>query len=124
VVYRPGGGTGPTGDQPLEPLSQIVSTLNDRFGTDFTLTDKLFFDQIAADFLDDPDIVDQARSNTFENFRLVFDPKFLKTVISRNDDNDAIFRRILDDPEFRRFVRDMYGDEIYREARKRGASAE
>lgn len=113
-----GDGTGRRQDEPLEPLSRIVTTLNDRFGTEFTLTDKLYFDQIAADFLADPDIVDQARSNTFENFKLVFDPKFLKTVISRNDENDAIFRRILDDADFQQFVKDMYGDEIYREARK------
>ena len=33
------------------PLSQIINVLNDRFGTDFTEADRLFFDQMEADLL-------------------------------------------------------------------------
>jgi hypothetical protein len=33
------------------------------------------------------------------------------------DENDALFRRILDDPEFQDAVKDFYGSKIYRQAR-------
>jgi hypothetical protein len=43
----------------------------------------------------DPDLAAQARNNTLENFRLVFDPKFLNTIVTRMDANDAIVARVL-----------------------------
>ena len=48
----------------------------------------------------------------------MFDRNFLKTVIGRMDENDALFRRILDDPEFQEVIKDFYGAKVYREARK------
>jgi type I restriction enzyme R subunit len=102
----------------MEPLSQIVDTLNERFGLELTETDQLLFDQYEQDWLADPEVTDQARNNTIENFKLVFDRNFLKTVISRMDENDALFTRILDDPEFQEAIKDFYGRKVYQEARK------
>lgn len=104
----------------LEPLSQIVDTLNERFGLELTETDQLLFDQYEQDWLADPKIADQACNNTIDNFKLVFDRDFLKTVIGRMDENDALFRRILDDSEFQEAIKDFYGTKIYRQARQAG----
>jgi hypothetical protein len=49
----------------------------------------------------------------------VFDRNFLKTVISRMDENDALFKRIIDDAEFQEAVKDFYGRKVYQEARRR-----
>jgi type I restriction enzyme, R subunit len=68
--------------------------------------------------LSDQEVTDQARNNTLDNFKLVFDRNFLKTVISRMDENDAIFRRILDDPEFQQEIKEFYVREVYRKARE------
>ncbi len=102
----------------IEPLSRIVDTLNERFGLQLSDSDQLLFDQYEQDWLADQEVTDQARGNTIENFRLVFDRNFLKTVIGRMDENDTLFRRILDDPEFQDVVKDFYGAKVYREARK------
>jgi type I restriction enzyme R subunit len=67
-------------------------------------------------------VTERARNNTIENFKLVFDRNFLKTVISRMDENDAQFKRILDDTEFQEAIKDYYGRKIYQQAR--GDSAE
>ena len=63
------------------------------------------------------EVVAQARSNTLENFRLVFDNRFLDTVVARMDENEAIFKRILDDEEFRHVLMDLYASRVYRRAR-------
>jgi type I restriction enzyme R subunit len=102
----------------MEPLSQIIDTLNERFGLELTETDQLLFDQYERDWLSDPEVTDQARNNTIDNFKLVFDRNFLKTVISRMDDNEALFKRILDDTEFQEAIKDYYGRKIYHEARE------
>ena len=62
-------------------------------------------------------MTDQARNNTIENFRLVFDRNFLKTVISRMDENDALFQRILDDNEFQEAIKDFFARKVYQQAR-------
>lgn len=60
----------------------------------------------------------QARNNTLDNFRLVFDPKFIDTVITRMDANDAIFKRILDDEDFRDVLADFYLKKMYTRLRQ------
>ena len=59
--------------------------------------DQLFFDQLEATWLGDEHLIDQARANPLENFRLVFNDAFMKTIVGRMDDNTDIFKRILDD---------------------------
>jgi type I restriction enzyme R subunit len=60
----------------------------------------------------------QARSNTLDNFRLVFDRKFMNTIVSRMDANADIFKRILDDDEFRELLGDYYVRKIYEQLRE------
>ena len=67
--------------------------------------------------LADEDVVAQALNNRFDNFRLVFDRRFLDTVMARMDGNEAIFKRILDDEEFRGALMDLYADRLYRRLR-------
>lgn len=115
TVFADGGGSQHLPD--VEPLSHIVDTLNERFGLDLADADQLLFDQYERDWLSDQEVANQARNNTLDNFKLVFDRNFLKTVISRMDENDALFRRILDDPEFQQAVKEFYVREVYRKAR-------
>jgi type I restriction enzyme R subunit len=110
-------GTGRKNDPQLEHLSAIVDELNERFGLKLDDRDQLLFDQFERGWIDDGDVIAQARSNTIENFRLAFDRRFMDTVIDRMDENDAIFKRILDDPEFQQVLKDFYAKRVYRKAR-------
>ena len=80
--------------------------------------DKLLFDQFEETWVADDELSDQAQSNTIENFRLVFDRKFLQTIVTRMDANEAIFKRILDDDDFSEFVRDVYLKKVYEQLRE------
>lgn len=102
----------------IEALSQIVQELNERFGLNLDERDQLLFDQFEATWVADPNVATQARNNTLDNFRLVFDRMFLSTVVGRMDENDAIFKRILDDPEFQAALMDLYATRVYRRARE------
>ena len=59
--------------------------------------DQLFFDQLEETWMADEHLVAQARANPIENFRLVFSRQFLKSIVGRMDDNEEIFKRVLDD---------------------------
>jgi len=86
-------GTGQEDQQIL--LSELIDILNERFGTNFTQADQLFFDQLEATWLGDEQLVAQARANPIENFRLVFSDAFIKSIVGRMDDNADIFGKIL-----------------------------
>jgi type I restriction enzyme R subunit len=102
----------------LEPLSQIIDELNERFGVNLDQRDQLLFDQFEETWLADPEMAAQAKNNTIENVRLVFDRMFTGTVVGRMDDNDAIFKRVLDDEEFRQVLMDYYAAKVYSRARR------
>ncbi len=112
-----GEGRGKQNEPELEHLSQIVDELNERFGLNLNERDQLLFDQFEETWVSDPEVAAQAQNNTIENFRLVFDRMFMGTVVGRMDDNEAIFKRILDDEEFREVLMDLYAARVYRRAR-------
>ena len=97
----------------MEHLSSIVEVLNDRFGTDLTDVDKLLLDQFEESWVADGELADQAQNNTLDNFRLVFDKKFLQTIITRVDANEEIFKKILDDEDFRATLGEFYLRKVY-----------
>lgn len=80
--------------------------------------DQLFFGQIYGDWMADEENTARARANTFENFKLAFDPRFMNTVIGRVDMNEALFKWTLDDDDFREAVKDWFAREVYRQARR------
>jgi type I restriction enzyme R subunit len=121
TVY--GEGAGPENAPEEERLSEIVDELNEKFGLTLTERDQLLFDQFESTWLADSEVVAQARANTLENFRLVFDQRFLPTIMARVDENEAIFRRILDDEEFKKALLDLYATRIYRQLHDSGPDA-
>ena len=112
-----GEGRGKQSEPEVELLSQIVDELNERFGLNLNEQDQLLFDQFEDTWVANPEVAAQARNNTIENFRLVFDRMFMGTVVERMDDNEAIFKRILDDEDFREVLMDLYAARVYRRAR-------
>jgi type I restriction enzyme R subunit len=106
-------GRGKRHEAPLEHLSKIIEILNERFGLNLSETDQLLFDQFEEGWAADGELAAQARNNTLDNFRLVFDPKFMSTVVTRMDSNEAIFKQILDDADFRDVLAEFYVQKIY-----------
>src|SRR5690625_7105695 len=93
-------------------MSQIIEVLDDRLGTDFTTSDQLFFDQIEEDMVTDEVLLQQAQSNTRENFKFGFDDKFMDAVISRMDQNQAMATQMIDDDKMIIIVKAMMMDRV------------
>ncbi len=95
-------------------LSEIINILNDRFGTEFEEADKLFFDQIEAELMEDETLQTQARVNKMDTFKFAFNDKFIDKLIGRMDQNHEIFERILEDKMFGDLVKEMMMKKIYK----------
>lgn len=96
-------GTGRT-EEDEAPLSEIIANLNDRFGTAFDDSDRLFFEQIQEDGVNNENISQTAEANPFEKFELAMRQELPKLMIERMADNDEIVKRCLNDPDFREIV--------------------
>lgn len=107
-------GTG-QGEDELVPLSELVDLLNERFGTEFTQADQLFFDQIKQEAIEDESLQTAARANTIDDFRYPFDKAFEGVVIDRMEGNEEIFSKIMSDPEFRKMASEYLLREVYNE---------
>jgi type I restriction enzyme R subunit len=95
-------------------LSEIINVLNDRFGTEFEEADKLFFDQIEAELMDDETLKTQARVNKIDTFKFAFNDKFIDKLIGRMDQNQEIFEKILEDKVFGDLVKELMMKKIYK----------
>jgi len=79
---------------------------------------KLYFDQIYEELILDDSLGLQAKSNTIENFKFGFEDKFMDTTISRMEQNQDIFTKMMNDKEFGNIVRDYMLKKVYQQLRK------
>jgi len=117
VVYGPSEvGTGAERDEKIE-LSRLIDVINERFGTSFTPADELFFDQVREDAIADEELHQAAKANTLDNFRYVFDKALEGFFIDRMEQNEELFARFMNIPEFRRLVEEHLGRQVYEQIR-------
>ena len=95
-------------------LSEIINVLNDRFGTEFENADKLFFDSIEEELMQDEKLQTQAKVNKLDTFKYAFEDIFIEKLIGRMEDNQDIFEKILEDRAFGDLVKELMMKKIYR----------
>ena len=106
-------GSGAVRPQPV-PLSLLIDTLNERFGTDFNPADQLFFDHIVEATMTDDGVRQAAAVNPNDRFKLVFRGLLQNLFSERMDQNEGIFVRFMNDPAFQDVVTEWMSSEAYR----------
>ncbi|TVO55321.1 type I restriction endonuclease subunit R [Denitromonas halophila] len=82
------------------PLSEIIEVLNERFGTNFSEEDRLFFEQIREKATNSPEVVRLRQANPFDKFQLGLRQMLEDLMIQRMSENDKIVSRYMDDKAF------------------------
>jgi type I restriction enzyme R subunit len=100
-----------------EPLSELITRLNERFGAELSEADRLHLEGIGADMAADPEVQEQAAANTEDNFGIEFDKRFKDAVAARMHQAEDLTIRILDVPEFREQVMSALMPRVYERAR-------
>lgn len=109
-------GTAGTHDE-VVPLSSLVEKLNERFGTDFTEADQLFFDQIRTTATASEKVVEAAQANNLDNFSAWFGKVLDGLFIDRMDGNEEIFARVMGDEAFREAAQRHLAREVFEQVR-------
>lgn len=109
-------GTGRAAEVDIE-LSSLIEILNERFGTDFKPADQLFLDSVREDAVADETLQQAATANSLENFSYVFRRALEGLFIDRMEQDEDIFNRFMNQPEFRQLVEQRLGREVYDQIR-------
>ena len=114
-------GSGMVREQPV-PLSRLIDVINDRFGTEFTEADQLFFDQIIEAAVADEGLRQAAQANPEDKFALVFQRVLESLFVDRMEQNEDIFARFMNDAGFQQTVASWLISEVYKKLRSTGVS--
>ena len=95
------------------PLSEIIAKLNDRFGTEFSDTDRLFLEQLQQDGANNDEISQTAHANPFEKFDLVVRQLIPNLMIERLEGNNEIVNRCHNNTDFQEIVYTGLAKAIY-----------
>ena len=106
-----GGGT--VKEEETDLLSNIINRLNDKFGTNFSESEKLAVEQIRTNLKNDEDLKLKAMVNSYEVFKHAFEPTFTDRVIAEYNKNTDFYGRILQDESFRNNLMEMLMFDIY-----------
>lgn len=94
-----------------DKLSNIISKLNDRWGTEFTHIDKII-EQLTEDMLEDAEVKSRAH-NSLDMFSIVYDERIEEIVLERMSQNQDFANKYLSNPEFKADIDRYLLDEIY-----------
>jgi len=106
-------GGGKVVDPEDDYLSNIIKKLNERYGTNFSESEKLAVEQISNNLKANKDLQLKAKVNSYDVFKHAFEPTFLDGVIQEFDKNQEFYGRILKDDEFRSKLMDLIMLDIY-----------
>jgi type I restriction enzyme R subunit len=105
-VALPGGGTGAIYESPREKLSELIATLNDRFGMNLTDADKVWFQQQKQAVKDDHTARVVALNNDRDQYRIVLEKIAENAIIDRHESNGQLFSAYFEKPGFREALMD------------------
>ncbi len=112
-------GTGKSKEED-KPLSEIIDTLNERFGTDFSEADRLFFEQIKESAMRDEGVLKTAVANPLDKFELGIQQTIKDLMMKRLKENDKIVSRYMDDEKFQRVIFKLLSKELYQSLKADG----
>ena len=105
------------------PLSEIIQVLNERFGTQFTEEDRLFFQQIKEKACNSERVIQTALANPLDKFELGIRKLIEELMIERMGENDKIVTRYMADQEFQGSAFLILAREIFEAVRASEAGA-
>jgi type I restriction enzyme R subunit len=105
-------GTGKAKDEKA-PLSEIIEVLNERFGTQFTEEDRLFFQQIKEKATKNEQVIKTALANPLDKFELGIRKLIEDFMIERMGENDNIVTRYMADRDFQAAAYPLLAREIF-----------
>ncbi|UYZ84869.1 DEAD/DEAH box helicase family protein [Entomomonas sp. E2T0] len=98
--------------------SHLIDELNETFGTDFTIADQLFFDQIEQAALENEQIVQAVKANSLDSFTEYLSEKLIELFLARIAGNEEVCNKVMSTEELRHKVATRLAKHIYTRTKK------
>lgn len=102
VLNNKTSGTGLPLEDEKDKLSEIIKSLNERLGTNFTEMDKVL-EQLVQDMSANQEMILRSK-NTLDLFKIIYDENIMDVVLGRMTKNQEFCEKYLEDEEFRKEV--------------------
>lgn len=90
--------------------------INDKYGTDWTDDDRLLFDQIAGDMINNESLSEKMRANSKDQVKPVFEAEAMKAFVNRHGRNEKIVGDFLQNEQLRKLIIAALLDDVYHKA--------
>jgi type I restriction enzyme R subunit len=90
-IALPGGGLGKTYESPVGKLSQLIATLNEKFGMSLGDADQIWVEQTKQVVMDDQELKTVALNNDREQYQVVLEKKAEDLILDRHEANGELF---------------------------------
>ena len=85
-----------------DTVSHLIDELNEAFGTDFTVADQLFFDQVEQAAIENEEIVQAVNANSLDSFTEYLSGKLIDLFLTRLAGNEEVCNKVMSTEELRK----------------------
>lgn len=100
-------------------VSHLIDELNEVFGTDFTVADQLFFDQVEQAAIENEEIVQAVNANSLDSFTAYLSSKLIDLFLTRISGNEEVCDKVMNTEELRQKVATRLAKHIYIRTKKK-----
>ncbi|WP_151752996.1 type I restriction endonuclease subunit R [Acinetobacter soli] len=102
-------------------VSHLIDELNEAFGTDFTVADQLFFDQVEQAAIENEEIVQAVNANSLDSFTEYLSGKLIDLFLVRIAGNEEVCNKVMSTDELRKKVAKRLAKHIYTRTKKKAS---
>ena len=108
-----GEGKGKAGEE-IDVLSKIIKEINDRFGTNFSDSDKIILNDLSLKLLKNEILKGSVKNNSKDAAKLKFDQMFQDELVNVLDNHFSLYQKLDQSPELKKFVQERVFDYVIR----------
>lgn len=105
----PGGGKGKQAESPMDKLSALIESLNEKFGLNLGEADKVWMDQQWVAVKSDDVMREIALNNDKTQFKIALGHKAKDMIVERHEANGMLFDTFFSNPEFQHRLLEFLG---------------
>ncbi len=111
-----GGGKGgnTTTEEELDMLSKIIKEINERYGTNFTNTDRVILNDLSMRLLHNETLKGSVKNNSKDSAKLKFDQLFQDELVGVLDNHFNLYQKLDQSPELKKFVQEKVFEYVVR----------
>ena len=116
IIEPMGGGSSTKGpdEEDIDPLSKIIKEINERYGTNFSDTDKVILNNLSLKLLKSDILQGSVKNNSKDAAKIKFDELFQDELVGMLDNHFNLYQKLDQSPELKQFVQERVFEYVVR----------